>query len=493
MFGRQTNFLFDHLPKTGGTAFRKVLEELFGRENVSPTLEGRSELWAVQRYPQLRVISGHFLSLVRGDMRSGGRARITILRHPIDRAISEYFYWRHHAFEGVDDKLARWAQEYDICSYFRMREESNESSATNFYTRHFASRLSREIKDQDALRSLARRSLAMYSFVGISEQMDDSVDVFCRQFKLPPVNAVPRENVTSFRIGMDRLDAESYDRLRTMNELDFELYENARADFDARKRRLFRELLLKNDIRRRQRLLGGSPGRSQQRGLRLALNGLSRVASGILRAEPASVSHERKSREEQCAPVLPPNLDSGAECAHERTVEERRESFGDGAIAITSAIIRGSQSGTNTAAPGEMVFLTIRILARTDEQNLTVGFDVRDGFGETVFGTNTYQRRQVIPVSAGHEYEIRFAFRANLNRGRYIIGAALHTGADHSERCYEWRSDSAQLDVVQLGEPDFIGYCRLDPAIEWREVKEKNVGSDAGTRASTCGSVGNKC
>ena len=39
----QRSFLFDHLPKTGGTAFRTLLEEFFGRENVSPHLDGRSE------------------------------------------------------------------------------------------------------------------------------------------------------------------------------------------------------------------------------------------------------------------------------------------------------------------------------------------------------------------------------------------------------------------------------------------------------------------
>src|SRR5215469_14330127 len=78
----QDKFFLDHLPKTGGTALRTVLEEMFGAENVSPHLEGRSETWAIQRYSRFRVISGHFLTHVPSDSRTGGRARVTVLRHP---------------------------------------------------------------------------------------------------------------------------------------------------------------------------------------------------------------------------------------------------------------------------------------------------------------------------------------------------------------------------------------------------------------------------
>src|SRR5205823_1717816 len=124
----ERKFLFDHLPKTGGTAFRTVLEELFGPENVTPHLEGRSEIWAVQRFSGARLISGHFLSLLPGQDRLFGRIRVTLLRHPIDRAISEYFYWRHHASDGgVADKLGQWAQKYDIGDFFKAREESHET------------------------------------------------------------------------------------------------------------------------------------------------------------------------------------------------------------------------------------------------------------------------------------------------------------------------------------------------------------------------------
>jgi hypothetical protein len=47
------------------------------------------------------------------------------------------------------------------------------------------------------------------------------------------------------------------------------------------------------------------------------------------------------------------------------------------------------------------------------------------------------------------------------------VGAALHTGANHTDCCFHWRDHVTEFDVVQLVGTDFIGYCRLEPTIEW--------------------------
>jgi lipopolysaccharide transport system ATP-binding protein len=147
-----------------------------------------------------------------------------------------------------------------------------------------------------------------------------------------------------------------------------------------------------------------------------------------------------------------------------------QENFGSGMIRITEVRIAGANSGTHEVAPGETVLLTLCIAAETDEPNLTVGIEIRDPFGEVVFGTNSHLQRTGISVRIGHAYEVTYSFPANLNRGRYLIGGALHTGADHLACCYQWSDKLGELDVVQLGEPDFVGYCRLEPNIAWRDV-----------------------
>lgn len=441
----ERTFLFDHLPKTGGTAWRTVLEEIFGRENVTPHLEGRSEIWAVQRFSGFRVISGHFLSLLPSDIAAARRVRMTVLREPIDRAISEYYYWRHHAHQGVADRLGFWAQQYDICDFFKARIDSNETAATNFYVRHFASRVTRDLTNAEALLPLAIRSLSSYGFVGIHENLHDSVDMFCWKFGLPPVARIPRVNVTASRISVADLDRVSRAKLAEMNDLDVELYRHALAMFEAGKRRMFRELLRKNGRARRLRF--GVPATA------------GRPRSGRkLRKPPTRSAADHSSGA------------SGAVGSAAPEQSRKRESFGSGEVEIVAAQMVGDDSGTSEVAPGECVSLCVSLRARANVPDLTVGIEISDSFGEVVFGTNTFQRNAVRPVVRGHDYDATFRFAANLNRGRYSIGVALHTGAQHVGRCFHWRDDVAQFDVVQFGEPDFIGYCRLEPSIEWCEM-----------------------
>jgi hypothetical protein len=478
-FAREKTFLFDHLPKTGGTALRTVFGEMFGPQNVSPHLEGRSEIWAIQKYSRFRVISGHFLSLLPGDDRSGGRVRLTMLRHPIDRAVSEYFYWRHHAFEGVDDKLAKWAQEYDICTFFRMRENSNETSVTNFYTKHFSTRISRQMQDDASVISLAKESLSKYGFIGIYEFMHDSVDMFCWQFRLPPVRKIPRVNVTSFRVDVGNLDRQTLLQLKEMNGLDLQLYDFALQRFEEKKRRMFHELLLKNSIRERQRLAGkaGRPhgwAGTRMREAKLMLHKPVRLArkavAGLTQSLRRSPDPAPRDKIASQAVGEHPLHVSGSGPASPLAIRRKFESFGERTIEIREVRAMGARSATSSVAPGELVFLVIRIAAHIDEPNLTVGMEISDSFGEIVFGTNTFLHNRVLPVVAGREYELKFGFHANLNRGRYTLGTTLHTGADHSARCFHWCDNIAEFDVVQLGEPDFIGYCRLEPTIEWSEA-----------------------
>lgn len=478
-FTREKKFLFDHLPKTGGTALRTVFEEMFGPENVSPHIEGRSEIWAIQKYARFRMISGHFLSLLPGDDRSGGRVRLTMLRHPIDRAVSEYFYWRHHSFEGVDDRLAKWAQEYDICTFYRMRENSNETSVTNFYTKHFSTRLSREMLDAASVISLAKRSLSRYGFIGIYEYMHDSMDIFCWQFRLPPVKKIPRVNVTAFRVGVDDLDKETLSRLKEMNDLDIQIYDFALQLFEEKKRRMFQELLRKNSIRERRRLarkLGKSPGQAgvRMRGAKLMFHKpvrlIRRAVAGL--ADSVRRLSDRPRIENNVEEAIGAHLRNASpnEQTNGLAVRRKFESFGERTIEIMDVRIIGAHSGTSSVAPGEPVSLSIRIVAHIDEPNLTVGMEISDSYGEVVFGTNTYLHNRILPVVADREYELKFGFLANLNRGRYSIGATLHTGSDHLERCFHWCDNIAGFDVVQMGEPDFIGYCRLEPNIQWSEA-----------------------
>jgi hypothetical protein len=311
-------------------------------------------------------------------------------------------------------------------------------------------------------------------------------------------------NVTAFRVGVDGLDKETLSRLKEMNDLDIEIYDFALQLFEEKKRRMFQELLRKNSIRERRRLArksGKSPAQAgvRMRGAKLMFHKPVRL---IRRAVAGLADSLRRLSD---LPRIENNVDEaiGArlrdDSANGQTnglaVRRKFESFGERTIEIMDVRIIGAHSGTSSVAPGEPVFLSIRIVAHIDEPNLTVGMEISDSYGEVVFGTNTYLHNRVLSVVANREYELKFGFLANLNRGRYSIGATLHTGADHLERCFHWCDDIAGFDVVQLGEPDFIGYCRLEPNIKWSEApvtSSRLQGSESEVPAETRSTASNR-
>lgn len=414
----KTKYLFDHIPKTGGTTFRAVLENIFGERNVSPWVSGRSELWASERYADCTVVSGHFHSPIPTAGTAKGRARLTILREPIERLVSEYYFYRNDVGRDEWNKLAILAKDHDLDGYIETLAESRDSAICNFYSRRFASQLSRLLWSDRKVLSLAKEALSRYAFVGIQEQFVDSVDVFCCKFDLPPMVDLPRHNVTSSRAGACDLSRNTREKLTALNHLDLELYEYAVGRFQAEKR---------NIIHRAS----------------------GRAATGAVIWQPEG------------APATPADGVS--------------DSFGDRAVEFRDASVAGSRSGKSVVRPGEDTVISLVLDAHEDVSELTVGIEISDELGEIVFGTNTHLRGQSRAVRRGERYDITFSFPANLKHGHYFVGAALHSGATHNDRCFHWCDRLTSFDIADDAASDFVGYCRLLPTIEWRRQAAAEV------------------
>jgi tetratricopeptide (TPR) repeat protein len=83
-----------HVPKTAGTTFQGILNQVYGEENIyydyrqpRPIKNDPSEIT-----PQIKVIHGHF-SIKEYDVFFPEAKQIIWLRNPIHMVISLYFYW----------------------------------------------------------------------------------------------------------------------------------------------------------------------------------------------------------------------------------------------------------------------------------------------------------------------------------------------------------------------------------------------------------------
>lgn len=97
-----------HVPRTGGTSLRLLLNQAFGTNRCLMNYQGEIEGLTPRDLAGLRCISGHIPYGVHRHL-AGPASYITVLRHPIDRYVSTYAEFlgnpksRHHALASAHD------------------------------------------------------------------------------------------------------------------------------------------------------------------------------------------------------------------------------------------------------------------------------------------------------------------------------------------------------------------------------------------------------
>lgn len=136
------------------------------------------------------------------------------------------------------------------------------------------------------------------------------------------------------------------------------------------------------------------------------------------------------------------------------------------AITILDAI---KQRELDVIEVGDEVVFEFIVAVKHDIPRLVLGFTIRDGFGQTVFGSNTnsYAMSLDAPQAPG-KYRFQFAFKAMLGVGSYSISTALVSTNDRFTNNYECRELAYFFEVRNSGRPPFGGCVWLDlmPTVE---------------------------
>lgn len=91
--------IFVHIPRTGGTSFRKVLEDNFSKDSIlsiygDDILRARSVVCSHTSLDTISVIRGHFSFGLHELIGERPYQYVTIIRHPVSRVMSLYNYIR---------------------------------------------------------------------------------------------------------------------------------------------------------------------------------------------------------------------------------------------------------------------------------------------------------------------------------------------------------------------------------------------------------------
>ena len=189
-FWRDQPVSFLHFERTGGTTLAAALTDLFhplqiaGTHGPNDMLHPNAALGAVtpEFIADAKLIWGHYDMPALGRL-GPERRIITILREPVARIVSLYYFWRsiHPSQLGdVSDTRVMAAQELDLLGFLHSDLQPLRDSIDNVYVRRLAGLYGGATahdplaQDPEGAVRRAIESLDNIVFVGISEYMPES-------------------------------------------------------------------------------------------------------------------------------------------------------------------------------------------------------------------------------------------------------------------------------------------------------------------------------
>ena len=236
-----------HIQKTGGTSFISFLDSHFAPESICPA----------QLLPELFQSPpedmSHF-SLYRGHLWYGLNSYlhrnlncITLLRDPVQRTVSYYSHvkrdensYRHREvvdgnwsiLDFVRDQQTNWDTTNSQTLFLTVDLDYSKLAADPVgYGQAVVKRYAARREDR-ALLDLAKKRLEQFMFVGITERMQESIELFSWQMGWDPGTPAPSLNISSNRPSEDELTLEAREAIMAINPLDQELYAWARQRFE---------------------------------------------------------------------------------------------------------------------------------------------------------------------------------------------------------------------------------------------------------------------
>ncbi len=179
--------IFLHIPKTGGTTLHEALKPCFEPAQICPERFDCLYRHTLGELAGYRFFSGHF-SFESCELIPGPKRIFTMLRHPVDRLVSQYNFNRAHNDQVIRQDelwLADIARRHTMREFFSVEEVRRHPSINNTMVRMLASWLPADRwesaadigddSDANSLLPLARERLQSFAAFGILERYQESL------------------------------------------------------------------------------------------------------------------------------------------------------------------------------------------------------------------------------------------------------------------------------------------------------------------------------
>jgi len=224
---RPRKILFDHLPKCGGTSLNVYLEAHYPRRKTF-SINGINPTASVEYFKNLPQRKRHGYDLVKGhfaheliNYAHPECLRVTVLREPVDRIISHYYY-------------AKRTQSHYLYSKIHSSKMSLEEYATsdlsgelrNWYTTHFSGLTvdAAELNPEESITNAVDVLINRYDIIGFLDNFSSFTENLRNQAGLRYKYQNRKVNVTQARPALNDVPQSVITKIKKVNHLDIALY-----------------------------------------------------------------------------------------------------------------------------------------------------------------------------------------------------------------------------------------------------------------------------
>jgi hypothetical protein len=244
---KNRTLIFLHIPKCAGNSLIDLLQSHIPRGRILKGHLLHADAPGINKpFDYYRLIVGHntYYDMSRLPVNP---LYITMLRNPVDRIVSLYYFWRSHRDAYIEQHNLigpRMAKQLSLEDFIECDAPEAALNIRNAQAGQFHNGLrgSPGLSDEELFET-ARQRLDECAFVGISEEFDPSIDLLCDLFKWQRPDTLRCVNDSHVNEQEDPryepterppLADGVLERLTELNQADIRLYEVARETFKRR-------------------------------------------------------------------------------------------------------------------------------------------------------------------------------------------------------------------------------------------------------------------
>lgn len=245
-----TRVAFQHIPKTAGSSFRRMLESMVPRRETCTQGFADADIRRIEpgKFAGYRLVCGHITIDLLVDLLPDAEW-LTFLRDPVERVVSHHANAVNTARQSTDWK--RWANDREpvrryldtiegmpLDQFLALDDPRAVRDTTNLQTRVLVERSFRLTIGNEACtghdpRIIDRAKANLrerYRFVGVQEEFEASLELFARTYGLHRSGAgfVANVNPSKHRSSGYEISGTARDIIADRNQMDAELHAFAR-------------------------------------------------------------------------------------------------------------------------------------------------------------------------------------------------------------------------------------------------------------------------